>query len=465
MGLSQCRHANITVILANETLNTMKVHIFFFSYTPGFLNSMGELPIWIANNVVTSGPLSCGGGSRFTLGAVAGTENHDCRVARERRCDNERSERERQTDGKREGSRRGKKEKYREKEMNKREMFSRDERTRRGDSGRVLSYPLFAPLSLSSSNRPFPRKRDRRQFQSDGPIFGSRMETPHIGYALHTAPFEVEKTAGGAAGHFRSAVGTRQCFLQADVGWMAFTIRGILCAPPIRGHTSRRHGRRYLHPAETRPQNRRENMLKDFSRECQAYCYQPSRRPFRRHPTYSHYRERVGYNLKNVSSSSPRLSHIQLVEEKCQVYSHVPSSEYHPLSLDRCLYSKGEQKEDTREGKEEEMIRLGMPRGPASRESVATKRPEISIHSSSLTSTSPRDHFPPVDVPDAGRATVWRLGSFTAPSSSFVDDPLTEVEARKSAVTRKIRASCVGYRWVALDGSLGMPFSDFPLLP
>ena len=38
-------------------------------------------------NVVTSGPLSCGGGSRFTLGAVAETENHDCRVTRERRCD------------------------------------------------------------------------------------------------------------------------------------------------------------------------------------------------------------------------------------------------------------------------------------------------------------------------------------------------------------------------------------------
>lgn len=65
-----------------------------------------------------------------------------------------------------------------------------------------------------------------------------------------------------------------------------------------------------------------------------------------------------------------------------------------------------------------------------------------------------------------GWATVWRRGSFATPSSSFVDDPLTEVEARKSAVTRgKIRASCVGYRWVALDGPLGMPFSDFPLLP
>ncbi|EGI68355.1 hypothetical protein ALC53_06995 [Atta colombica] len=46
MGLSQCRQANITVILANEALNTMKV-IFC---TLGFLNSMGELPIWIANS-------------------------------------------------------------------------------------------------------------------------------------------------------------------------------------------------------------------------------------------------------------------------------------------------------------------------------------------------------------------------------------------------------------------------------
>lgn len=34
-------------------------------------------------NVVTSGPLSCGGRSRFTLGAGAGTENHDCRSQRE----------------------------------------------------------------------------------------------------------------------------------------------------------------------------------------------------------------------------------------------------------------------------------------------------------------------------------------------------------------------------------------------
>lgn len=39
-------------------------------------------------NVVTSGPLSCGGGSRFTLGVDAGTENHDCRIAGERSCAN-----------------------------------------------------------------------------------------------------------------------------------------------------------------------------------------------------------------------------------------------------------------------------------------------------------------------------------------------------------------------------------------
>lgn len=50
-------------------------------------------------------------------------------------------------------------------------------------------------------------------------------------------------------------------------GWMAFTIRGILCATHTWPHIPR-HGRRYLHPAETRPQNRRENMPQDFSREC-----------------------------------------------------------------------------------------------------------------------------------------------------------------------------------------------------
>lgn len=44
-------------------------------------------------NVVTSGPLSCGDVSRFTLGVGAGTENHDCRVARERSRANGRDER------------------------------------------------------------------------------------------------------------------------------------------------------------------------------------------------------------------------------------------------------------------------------------------------------------------------------------------------------------------------------------
>jgi len=72
---------------------------------------------------------------------------------------------------------------------------------------------------------------------------------------------------------------------------------------------------------------------------------------------------------ENICARAARLSHIRLEEEKCQVYSLVPSSEYHPLSLDRCLHTKGEQKEDMREGKEEEMICLGMPREPASRES------------------------------------------------------------------------------------------------
>lgn len=60
-----------------------------------------------------------------------------------------------------------------------------------------------------------------------------------------------------------------ECITSYRAGWMAFTIRGILCATHTWPHIPR-HGRRYLHPAETRPQNRRENMLKDFSRECQA---------------------------------------------------------------------------------------------------------------------------------------------------------------------------------------------------
>ena len=100
-----------------------------------------------------------------------------------------------------------------------------------------------------------------------------------------------------------------ECITSYHAGWMAFTIRRILCATHTWPHIPR-HGRRYLHPAETRPQNRRENMLKDFSRECQALL-PGSRRSssLSAPPTYSHYRERVGYNLKNVSSSSFPSSH------------------------------------------------------------------------------------------------------------------------------------------------------------
>ncbi|KYN43435.1 hypothetical protein ALC56_02161 [Trachymyrmex septentrionalis] len=152
----------------------------------------------------------------------------------------------------------------------------------------------------------------------------------------------------------------------AERSWMAFTIRRILCATHTWPHIPR-HGRRYLHPAETRPQNRRENMLKDFSRECQALL-PGSRRSssLSAPPTYSHYRERVECAFEvniRARARAARLSHIRLQEEKCQVYSHVPSSEYRPLSLDRCLHSEGEQKEDMGEGKEEEMICLGMPKG------------------------------------------------------------------------------------------------------
>jgi len=70
----------------------------------------------------------------------------------------------------------------------------------------------------------------------------------------------------------------------------------------------------------------------------------------------------------------------QLEEEKCQVYSHESSSKYRPLNLDRCLYSKGEQKEDKGEGKEEEMICLGMPRGGPSRESISPVGPVVAAH-------------------------------------------------------------------------------------
>lgn len=80
---------------------------------------------------------------------------------------------------------------------------------------------------------------------------------------------------------------------------------------------------------------------------------------------------------------------------------------------------------------------------------------------------------PLVYIPHKGRLSNERqFGDAVASQHhppSLVDDPLTEWgkgDARKSAVTcGKIRASCVGYRWVALDGPLGMPFSDFPLLP
>lgn len=93
-----------------------------------------------------------------------------------------------------------------------------------------------------------------------------------------------------------------ECITSYRAGWMAFTIRGILCITHTWPHIPR-HGRRYLHPAETRPQNRRENMLKDFSRECQTLLPASSRSSsLSAPPTYSHYRERVGYNLKNVSS-------------------------------------------------------------------------------------------------------------------------------------------------------------------
>ncbi|KYN12586.1 hypothetical protein ALC57_15313 [Trachymyrmex cornetzi] len=247
----------------------------------------------------------------------------------------------------------------------------------------------FVRARLSVDSRPFIREHAMKAQCAHS---GARDGSDNKFYAHRTAP------------QFILPYTTNIDARNKMTSWMAFTIRGILYATHTWPHIPR-HGRRYLHPAETRPQNRRENMLKDFSRECQTLL-PGSRRSSSlsappHTPTYSHYRERVG-KYTRARARAARLSHIRLEEEKCQVYSHVPSSEYHPLSLDRCLHSKGEQKEDMREGKEEEMIclDLGVPSHAAQPSSTkeATKRPEISIHSSSLTSTSPRDYFPP-DVP------------------------------------------------------------------
>jgi len=72
------------------------------------------------------------------------------------------------------------------------------------------------------------------------------------------------------------------------------------------------------------------------------------------------------FNVKKKSARFTRMS---------------PSSKYRPLNLDRCSYSKGEQKEDKGEGKEEEMICLGMPRGPTSRESsISPVGPVVAAH-------------------------------------------------------------------------------------
>ncbi|KYN12585.1 hypothetical protein ALC57_15312 [Trachymyrmex cornetzi] len=98
-------------------------------------------------NVVTSGPLSCGGGSRFTLGAVAGTENHDCRVARERRCDEMRKAREK--------DRQMEKGKGAERGRNREKGEPREEKRRRGKrrGERTSAYRMHIEASFHGHRR------------------------------------------------------------------------------------------------------------------------------------------------------------------------------------------------------------------------------------------------------------------------------------------------------------------------
>lgn len=109
-------------------------------------------------NVVTSGPLSCGDVSRFTLGVGAGTENHDCRVARERgvaRTGGKNGEKESACEGKRDRDRG-----WFVTEERGRSGRNRD---REGESERVDNDPAD-----TNSNYPSRRERTRRQKEKDG---------------------------------------------------------------------------------------------------------------------------------------------------------------------------------------------------------------------------------------------------------------------------------------------------------
>lgn len=172
-----------------------------------------------------------------------------------------------------------------------------------------LCYKIF-----SSSHANFARRATSAHDNDVADVAGEDDDTPSPARKSNRDKRRTEHRYAQRDAAGRSAICTAiyypgECITSYRAGWMAFTIRGILCATHTWPHIPR-HGRRYLHPAETRPQNRRENMLKDFSRECQALL-PASRRSssLLAPPTYSHYRERVGYNLKNVSSSSFPSSH------------------------------------------------------------------------------------------------------------------------------------------------------------
>lgn len=89
-----------------------------------------------------------------------------------------------------------------------------------------------------------------------------------------------------------------------QVGWPLPS--GGYCAPPIRGHTSRDTAAAIC-IRQRRALRIDVKICSKISLGNARHCYQGSSRSssLSAPPTYSHYRERVGYNLKNVSCSSP----------------------------------------------------------------------------------------------------------------------------------------------------------------
>jgi hypothetical protein len=140
----------------------------------------------------------------------------------------------------------------------------------------LISHSERRPTSLAKTTTP-PRRRRRRRGENRAEISGGRRRDAQVYYTAR-------RDAAGRSAICTAIYYPGECITSYRAGWMAFTIRGILCATHTWPHIPR-HGRRYLHPAETRPQNRRENMLKDFSRELPGTVTRLSvvRRPFRRH--------------------------------------------------------------------------------------------------------------------------------------------------------------------------------------